>query len=791
MRTLFQFRLHHYPLVAAVFCLGIGTAAARVVRGNLDPLWGLIAVVLLSLCLPVLKRKPETRLWTLGALTFVFLGFFQGDRALTWNQDFRPPDSQVVVHATVLSVSATKPGARTLILGSGTVAAAGMPLPGKGRLFLRHNDVGLEYGDRIAFHSRVRRPVNRGNPGEFDWELYNINNKIAWLASAHGSGSLIILRRGVRAHPRALVFHLRETMANFLETRAALALPEDDRRAVRAVLKGIILGDRGELDVPVGRGDERSLSEAFAASGLAHMLSASGLHVGIVVLMVVAGVRVAVRAVPMVLLWLPAKKIAAVAAIPAIVTYCLIVGSRIPAIRAAVIGTVAAWAILCDHKWNSFNILALAALVILLGYPLALFSPGFQLSFAAVAGILLAVTPLWERLGKNKTHATSSWSGDADAYPVRDSFDVVSRLKRHFGMLLMTTMAAGLAALPFLLETFHMFPSYTLFSNLPAGFLLTASLSFGLPATLVGTVVPQLGAVLLVPAEAAVWGIVRIASFFSDLPGSTLSPPSWGNLHFALVLAAAFAVLWYARMPSRKRLWVAVAAACAAACALTSGFWWKGDKNHLTVVFLNVGQADAAFVKAPGSKGLIIDGGIKNRYFDTGKSILLPFLRWGAVSSLDGVVVTHPEVDHMGGVPSVIKDIRPERLWLNVHKISVPLHEQLVDTAHLLKIPIEYADRSCPPVKLGRGELVFLNKPCRTISGGGSSNVVNNASVICRIAYGDISFLFTGDLMEEGEEEILASGMRLDSTVLKVGHHGSRSSSTERFLDRVRPAIAV
>ncbi len=724
-------------------------------------------------------------------MTFMFLGFLQGNRALKWNDDFRPPGSKVVVHATVLSTPTTKPGTRTIILDNGEVIPTGMPLPDKGRLFLRNNNVSLGYGDRIAFCSRIRKPINRGNPGEYDWELHCANNKTAWLASAHGEDSLVILHRGQTWHPRALVFQLRESMSRFLETESAHSFPENYRRVVRAVLKGIILGDRGELDVPVRAGDDRSLSDAFAASGLAHMLSASGLHVGIVVLMIVTGVRTAVRAVPRVLLWIPAKKIAAMAAIPAIILYCLIVGSRVPAIRATVVGIVVAWAILRDRKWNSFNTVALAGVLILLAYPLALFSPGFQLSFAAVVGILLALAPLWERHGNGRILHGSTWHEEANASPVRASLPLLTRLKRQSGMLLLTTISASLAALPFLLETFRVFPSYTLFSNLAAGFLLTAALSIGLPATLVGTIFPKLGALLLIPAEVAVWGIVTIASFFSNLPGSTVSPPLWGSLQFVLVLGASFTALWYTRAPSRKHLCITVTVTVAAACALTTGFWWYPERNTFSATFLNVGQADAAFVRAPGSKGIIIDGGIRNRYFDTGRSIVLPFLRWSTVRSLDGVVVTHPEVDHMGGVPSIIKTIQPTRLWLNVHRIAVPRHVQLVDVAEILKIPTEPADRSCPPVKLGRATLVFLNEPRREISGHVSSNEINNTSVVCRIAYGNTSFLFTGDLMKEGEEEILASGLRVDATVLKVGHHGSRSSCTQRFLDRVKPAVAV
>ncbi|MFH1114497.1 MAG: DNA internalization-related competence protein ComEC/Rec2 [Pseudomonadota bacterium] len=782
---------HRYPLVIVVISLGIGTAFAGRLGGNPDPLWVVPTVVVLGIWSLAFRRGPDAYLWPAVAMAFMLLGFLRGSEALTWNRHFEPPCSKAVVHATVLEASRTAPDARVLILDRGAVASAGMSLPGKGRLVLRDNDASLGYGDRIAFSSRIRKPGNRKNPGEFDWELHCTNNGIAWLASALGKDSLVVLHRGSRLTPSALVFQLRDSMSRFLETESALSFPEEDWRAVRAVLKGIVIGERGDLGVPAGAGDTRSLSRVFAVSGLAHMLSASGLHVGIVVLMVAASVRTGVRAVPKVLLWLPANKAVAVAAVPMIVLYCLIVGSRIPAIRAAIAGVVAAWAIVNDRQWNSFNTLASAGLLILLVYPLALFSPGFQLSFAAVVGILLAVAPLWDRLKGSGAFHEPGRSLNGAAHPHRALPAVLTWFKRQVGMLLLTTVAAGIAVMPFLLEIFRTFPVYTLFANLPAGFLLTAALSIGLPATVIGTMFPKLGAIVLVPAEVAVLGIVRIASFFSGLPGSAVSPPSWGALQFTLVSGAALASLWYARTLSRSRLLIAAAALSAAVCSLIPGNWWNADGNLLTAVFLNVGQADSAFVRAPGSNGIIIDGGVRNRYFDAGQSILIPFLGWSHVRSLDGIVVTHPEADHMGGVLSVLNTIPSKRLWLNVVEISAPIHEELVHTARTLGIPIEHADRSCFPVKLGRSTLVFLNAARRGITGEASSNAVNNASVVCRLAYGNVSFLFVGDLMKEGEEEILASGVKLDATVLKVGHHGSRTSSTERFIDRVRPAVAV
>jgi len=775
-----QENLERYPALfaAAVLCSAIIVASRTDL--SLSTWFPAALVPVLAVVLIALRCEKKALLWFVVAALFFFTGLHLTSERLAARHSFEPPPQKVVIHATVAKTLAKASDFRTLIVESGINVTQGTALPGAGRLLIRHNNLGLCAGDRIAFQSRIRKPLNRGNPGEYDWETDCLNEGIFWLASVRGKDSILVLRRGSPLRPSAILFRIRESMASFLESHTGRFLDAQSARPVQGILKGIIVGDMGDIDP--------ALNRDFVDSGLVHALSASGLHVAIVALLTYILVKTAVRASPWVLLWFPLRKLAALASIPAVVTYCLLVGARAPAIRSMIMGLVVAAAILCDKKWHSFNSLALAGIIILLIHPLSLLTPSFQLSFAAVAGILLMVSPVMSQLyGKTADrtlHQMETISGHRGA---------LSRLfygLRPLTAVALTSAAATVAILPFLIQTFHSFPVYTVFANLFSDFMMTGALSIGLIATLVGLVLPEVGSWLLAPAAFLTLIIIKIASFFSALPGSTVRIPHLGVTEFVVAAAIAFFLLWYIRGTLGKKFHV-VSASCIALVAVVVVPPLVNSQTDLEVCFLNVGAGDAAFVKAPGGKGFLIDGGLANEYFDSGRSIVAPFLQWKGNRALDGMLISHPEMDHMGGLLSVINRVPPSRLWWNPVDVRSAHLEAIFAAAQERGCLMLPANRDQAPVRLGGATLRFLNRPIPRGARDLSHRDLNNASVVCRVEYGEVSFLFTGDLERQGEADLLAAGAPLDATVLKVGHHGGMTSTTREFLDAVRPKVAV
>lgn len=778
------------PLMPVAIALGLGiVTAARVDLGC--AMWALIVFLAASAVIATAagSLRPFLLWVVVGAVSFL-AGALLASRELSWGREFQPSLLRIVVRARIAETLASGPDFRILLLEEGANATDGKPLPGKGRLFLRSSTVPLGAGDTIEFFARLKKPRNRGNPGEFDWEIYCRDQGIVWLASVWGPDSIRVLARGSPICLSAMLFRARQSMSLFLQDNSGRFFGQESRHEVRAVLKGIVLGDRGELDLNSTGVIDNALRKKFEKSGLAHMLSASGLHVGIVALMTVVLIRIVVHVIPGALLWLPFRKIAAVASIPAIIGYCLLVGSRVPAQRAMIMGVALAASVLIDRRGSSFNALAASAVAVLLFCPLSLFTPGFQLSFAAVAGILLAAKPLHDR----------SWRRwDAGSYSLFSSSDsgwpVIMRqgepIIRSSISLVSVSFVATVAVTPFLLNTFHAFPVFSLFANLFAGLILPPALGLGLIASVIGAFWPSVGCILLLPTDVLVWIIVRIAELFSELPFATIRISHLGPLEFVFTFCLGCSILLSIRRPSRRMSCLVAASFCGLACAAMLGWWLKSHSPTLRVTFLNVGFGDAAFIQPPGTGGVLVDGGLRSRYFDSGASIVLPFFNWSGVRSLEAMVATHPQSDHMGGLISVLGQTPPQCLMLNVVDVEHDQFNDLLSRARRQNVPVEEAHRDAPPRRLGRATLTFLNRRRSALSKECSSRDVNNASVVFRLDYGKLSFLFTGDLEKDGEHELVDSGVGLQATVLKVAHHGSKNSTTDRFLDAVSPRIAI
>jgi competence protein ComEC len=785
MRFFLQ-KLERFPTVFALFFLCAGTYLARQMAGiGLGPWSRPALIVALGVLLLALRRGEKAFLWSATSFLFFLLGFHLASNQLSCGSNFTPSSAKHVVHATVSKMWASGKGFRILIVASGFDVTARTSLPSNGRLFLRDNPVSLSAGDRIAFYSRIRKPINRGNPGEYDWEIDCKSNGIQWLVAAQGPDSVLLLHRGSRLRPAAALFQFRESMDRFLETYSGRFLEtyfgpllrSDSVAQVRGFLKGIILGDLGEVDP--------GLYKSFADSGLIHVLSASGVHVAIVVLLSLLVIKGVIRISPWILLWIPRRKLGALASVPAMIVYCLLVEARVPAIRSTLMGLVIAGALMFERKWNSFNSLALAALLVILLYPLSVFTPSFQLSFAAVAGIFFVVPHLTKYLYQPPIDNVEKQGPDALK---NESMGRVKKAIRPLMVVVFTSLAATLALTPLILQNFHSFPVYTLFANLLTDLILTVALSLGLVAAVLGTASPGLAAWVLAPAEVCTWIVIEVSHFFAGLPVSTVKLRHMGIAEFLLVAGAAFSLLWYLRNPSRRRL----LPACAMVFVASLSIWFgSGGGKALRVVFLNVGKGDAALVYSAGSRGLLVDGGIKTEYFDSGQAILMPFLYWAGARSLDGVLITHPHMDHMGGILSAIAQVPPSCVWWNPLEGNYSHLERIFEVGRSKGADILAADRTRDPVRLGAATMRFLNRPKPLIRPNNAHRDENNSSVVCRVDYGTVSFLFTGDLEREGENELLAAGMPLKATVLKVGHHGGKNGTTRRFLEEVQPKIAV
>lgn len=766
------------PAVAGVLVFIAGIYFASGIRVQVSS-GSFVPLVLYGLIVPVTwsayrrGSRPMVIVST-GALLFC-VGFGTTMAAFSPDENMPRLPGKRSIQAVVHKTQASGPGYRVILFSSGIDSETGRVLPGYGRVYVRRNTLRLCAGDRLAFRSYIRIPENRNNPGELDWEMYCLAENIRWLGSVSGSNSLTLIRRGGRFSPAGLIFRARDSLRRFLDAHAS--------GEVRAVLKSITIGDRGELS--------HELRESFSDAGLAHVLSASGLHVGIAAALAYQLVAALARARPRVLFLQPFMKIVACVSVPIIIAYCSIVGARAPAIRAGVMGLVVAFAVIADRDWRSLNSLALAALVVLALQPLSVFTLGFQLSFLAVFGILLVVPKVSDRLLRRGT-GTVGVPGEADPSPaaVLDRFPLLRRVVGSAVLLVFVTVSAQVAVAPLLLLVFHRLPMYGLAANMVGSLLLLIALPTALIASVTGLFAPGVGHVLLVPAKLSARALIDTASVLAELPASTVTLPYFNGVCFGACLIFSLCFLFLLRRPSARRGIIVLVSAASAIVTVTL-VTTLSSTGVITAVFLNVGKADACFVRPPGTRGILIDGGLKNDYFDAGHSIVAPFLKWRGITGLDAVIISHPQADHIGGLQAAMEQAPPGLVLLNRIPYRTDLLTAVLTDAARRGAELKQADRTMEELTFGEARLQFLNRPVTETVAPLNGRDVNNASTVFKLRYGNVSFLFTGDLEADGEHELVTSGKNLQADVLKVAHHGCESSSTTAFLEAVRPKICV
>ncbi len=235
----------------------------------------------------------------------------------------------------------------------------------------------------------------------------------------------------------------------------------------------------------------------------------------------------------------------------------------------------------------------------------------------------------------------------------------------------------------------------------------------------------------------------------------------------------------------RKAIFPVLAGACLI-------IWpWAVEKNELDVIFLDVGQGDGAIVRVPtesGIKTILVDAGFKDWTRDMGEEVVVPVLKNLGVNEIDLLIMSHPHSDHIGGVEILLEQFEVNEIWDSHGSYGSHLYGRILKSAEEKEVKYSrlqtgYIDTTFAPLRL----ILFHPDSAYSVN----ETNVNNSSLVVKMSYGKSDFLFVGDLEEEGDEVVLPFGELLQSEVLKVGHHGSITSSTQPFLDVVDPDIAI
>jgi competence protein ComEC len=713
------------------FCCGIWLLQQQAQLPPVRWAW-LLPLLSAILLLPHFSTQVLEALWRLlVALLCVALGFSWA----AWRADLkladRLPEHWQGVDITLVGVVNELPQANArgerFVLDVEQVTTAGAPRlkriqltrywPRGAAFNATEHKPTVQAGERWQFTVRLKRPYGTHNPHGFDLEAWMLERGIA------GSGY-------VREQPPP----------QRLEARAGTpaAWIAATRSAIREQIM-LTLGDAPYAGVIAALviGDQRSIPHdqwrAFTRTGVNHLLSISGLHVTMIAALAGWLVAFGWRRWPRGAERLPAKQAGLLAAVLAACAYAMLAGFQVPAQRTLFMLVVLALALWGRREPRPFSALTWAVFIVLLIDPWAVLSAGFWLSFGAMAVIL------WVTFGR------------------------VALPDKLRGWVTVQS-AITLALAPALLL---MFQQVSLISPLANAVAIPMVSWLVTPLALLGVIVPPLWHV-------AAWLMDWLGqglAWASTLPWAVVAQPApdWGA-----TLLAVIGTVWLLLprgFPLRilgGLLWLPLLFPLRASIA--------PDTFQADVI--DVGQGTAILIRTA-NHALLYDTGPAFADSDAGERIIVPYLRSIGIGALSGMIVSHDDNDHTGGLQSVLRDIPTG--W-SLH--GLPATSALLNTAP--------SPRHCQRGQRWQWDGVqfeILNPQAKAYIEGNRRD--NDFSCVLKVSLGKHSLLITGDAERRGELELLESGADLSATVLMVGHHGSRTSSLTEFVEQVQPRIAV
>ena len=712
------------PLVFPVLALGAGCALPELTRSR--PAGAACLAACLAVVAFVTRRRPGAHLALL--VSAVLMGSVLAVRSGETHP--LPTGAPVRLEGRLSAVDIDARGGRGVLE---VASADGVPVRARTRLWWSDSELRPLAGQRVQLRAELRADLGPDSWGQYD---------VGAAARARGlatSGRVVPGSLVPVSSPepwRRWVTDRREGFGTW--TRGRLARP-DDAALVCALAAGLRSGLGPEWE------------DRFARSGLAHVLSVSGLHVAALALVLAAVLAGVLRAVPAVVRRLDVRRPAALAALPLVWGYVVFTGNQPPAVRSALMLSVVLLGRAVQRHTDALNALALAAGVLLAFDPASVRDLSLQLSFTAV----LALAVLAPRL--------RSFVPIPLPDPLRPERwrRALEQLRESLLGVCAASAAVTLASIPLVATAFHRISLVGWATNvlaLPVASVLTLACALSAGAFCIS---PGLAAAPLLVASVAARALLALVRLGAGVPIGTLASPGFpwpATVAFALgLLGVALGV--------RRSGWLV-----AMALGAVLGRPLLESRPALEVTALPVGHGDALLVSSGGAH-LLVDGGGVPEGIDPGARVVLPYLRERGIRRLDAVALSHPHPDHALGLLTVLREVPTDRLWLPAGVERGPLVDALLAAAGRARVEWLSAGERRP---LGEATVQVLSPPRDAIA----LRTVNDRSLVLHVSIAGRSVLLPGDAGAAAEAELPA----LPSTVVKVPHHGSRTSSSARLV---------
>lgn len=647
-------------------------------------------------------------------------------------------DDEISIIGTIVSDPQEKEYKTKYILKIDTINSNKKYKNTKVILYTKKGKETLKYGDKIELVGNFKLAQERRNPGGFDYRFYLKTKKIYGIVTTKNTKRL-------KENNVNIISMIANKTANVIKNQSKKLL--ENKKA--CLLIGLLIGDTDEID--------EETKEDFRNSNLTHMLAVSGLHVSYVLLAVnyiITKVKIH-------------KKLSKIIVMLLILFFILVTGATPSVLRA---GTMTIYLILGGifyRRISVFSSLNLSLLVIIIMNPYCLFDVGLQLSYAGTIGIVYLYPIIKEKI-YNKANS------------------------------ILITISANIVIIPIIMYNFNTILLTFFISNLLAGPIIGIIIILGFSIIIISLIFFPIANIFSKILNLLIILFLNTVKACANLPFSKI---------FIITPTLKFIFLYYCLLVFiiiKERIQIrisiklknkVIAILIILVIINPIKYFSNIKQSNLKIYFVDVGQGDSTCIVTPKNKIILIDGGgnSKDENYDIGKQILLPYLLDKKINKIDYCIVSHFDSDHCGGLMYILKNLKVKNIIIGNQYEEYENYKEFIKIAKDKKINIrvvEAGEKITIEKNLYIDVLWPINRKKMVIQ-----NAINNNSLVFKLRYINFSMLFTGDIEEIAEKEILDKYKEntefLKSTILKVAHHGSKTSSTKEFINIVKPKYAV
>lgn len=606
----------------------------------------------------------------------------------------------------------------------------------------------LSYGDKIIIKGNFEEASSARNEGGFDYKQYLKSKNVYGIISVDKKDIKLIKKNNV---------DVIDLLANKVSNSMKIKIEQNLSNETSKLLSGILIGNKNNL--------QKEIQEDFRNSSLSHVLAISGMHVSYIML----GITFVINKMKF------NKKISKIITIFILLFFIILTGKTASVTRACFMSSYIILASLFHKKAHVLASISISLLIILIINPYLILDIGLQLSYGGTIGIVL-IYPILKKLKKKKEDKNSKFK------------KIIHKVKEKILDIILITISANLVIFPIVLFHYNTISFTFIISNLLISPIIGIIIILGFISVFASYIISPISKVMFLILQTFLNLLIKIAHFCAELPFSKVYFPT-PKIYVIIIyyVFLIFIILERNKIIVIKKInkkIIIIFVIIIIILNLILNFIPK----TFTISFIDVGQGDSMLISTPKGKKILIDGGGSRdeESFNIGKQTLIPYLLNKGITKLDYILISHFDSDHATGVAQILGKIDVSSIILTRQLEENDIYRHILSIAKEKKIKLIYVKEG-DVLKIGGIKISIIHPENKLMI----NNPMNNNSIVCKVEYNSFSMLLTGDIEMEAEELILRKNINLKADVLKVAHHGSKTSTTGEFLKAINPKVAL